>query len=99
MSNYGLLLNELDRQDEARALHERALAIRKTALGERHADVGRSLSFLGITYLKMGDFVRALSHCEQARDIFRETLGGSHPKTAELEQSVVLLRMMAGAGG
>jgi hypothetical protein len=91
-----LLLNELDRQTSARAPRA-ALAIRKTAPGERHADVGRSLSFPGITYLKMGDFC-GRSHCEQARTSSGR-LGRVHPKTAELEQSIVLLRMMAGAGG
>jgi tetratricopeptide (TPR) repeat protein len=68
--------------DEAKALHERALAINDRALGSEHPDVAGSLDDLAHVYRMMGDHDRAKSLHERALVIWEQTVGVEHRSVA-----------------
>ncbi|MCB9754042.1 MAG: tetratricopeptide repeat protein [Myxococcales bacterium] len=70
------------RFDEALALHQEALRIRRAQLGEQHPDTATSYNNIGAVYRAMGDNERALEQFERALEIRRATVGEQHPYTA-----------------
>ncbi|CAM9468013.1 unnamed protein product, partial [Sphacelaria rigidula] len=68
--------------DKARAMFERALNIRESALGPVHPDVAASLNDLGWLLRLQGRYEDALPLCEQALAMRKKTLGTNHPDTA-----------------
>jgi len=71
--------------DHKRALEyaEKALAIQRELLGEKHPDTAISLNNIGGEYGALGDHKRALEYVEKALGIQRELFGDKHPNTAE----------------
>ncbi len=70
--------------DHKRALEyaEKALAIQRELLGEKHPDTAISLNNIGGEYGALGDHKRALEYVEKALGIQRELFGDKHPNTA-----------------
>jgi tetratricopeptide (TPR) repeat protein len=64
---------------EARALHERALAIREARLGPDHPDTAQSHVGLGIVLAEQGKLDSSRAHLERALGIFETRLGVEHP--------------------
>jgi hypothetical protein len=62
------------RVDEARVLHERALAIRTRHLGTEHADLGPNLHGLGKIYLEWGRYQEAEQFLLDAVKVFEKGL-------------------------
>src|SRR5262249_60652532 len=61
---------------------EKALAIRRAALGERHPDVATSYHNLAIAYGDLGEPAKAVEYHEKALAILRTALGERHPDVA-----------------
>ncbi len=66
----------------ARPVFERALALYKQTLGEKHPSTITCLGNLGTLASQMGDLPRARQLLQQALDLRREVLGEQHPETA-----------------
>jgi eukaryotic-like serine/threonine-protein kinase len=71
----------------ARPLLARALALRREALGDRHADVAQSRRHLGVVLRYLGEYEAAAQELEQAVDIDRAlTPDGSPALAASLHE-------------
>ena len=68
---------------EAAEKLERALSIRRQALGESHPDVAQSLSRLGIVAYYLGDYARAEQLAQNALKIREATLGAGDVAVAD----------------
>jgi tetratricopeptide (TPR) repeat protein len=67
--------------DAAAETLERALAMKRHALGARHPDVAVTLNNLAMTYRRGGNLERADKLYAQATRIFERKLGPTHPST------------------
>ncbi|MCA9690977.1 MAG: serine/threonine protein kinase, partial [Myxococcales bacterium] len=67
---------------EAKALNERALAIRTAALGPLHPEVAAAYSNLGLNLRDLADFDQAEVMYERSLAIRTEALGDAHPDIA-----------------
>ena len=77
--------------DRAQPMLERALTLRRTALGTEHGDVAESMFQLGLLARSRGDYPEARRLLQDALGIQRRVLGEEHPAT--LETSVRLSRI------
>ncbi|MEO1366435.1 MAG: serine/threonine-protein kinase, partial [Acidobacteriota bacterium] len=68
IDNYAGALAHTRRLDEAREHFREALEIRRTELGEDHADTAHSFSNLGVVHYELGDFSRASALFARAAD-------------------------------
>jgi tetratricopeptide (TPR) repeat protein len=75
----------------ARALHERALAMREARLGPKHPDTALSLHYLANVLRDQGDLDAARRSFERALAIFEARLGADHPDTVRSRQSLAAL--------
>jgi tetratricopeptide (TPR) repeat protein len=66
----------------AKVYFERALAIRKAALGADHPEVATSLDGLGFTLRELWQLNQAVAHFERALAIRKAALGADHPEVA-----------------
>lgn len=78
----GLVFDALGDFVEARAHHERALAIRERTLGRDHLEVAQVLDNLGAIPLQQHRYDEAEPHYARALDIRRRALGEDHPDVA-----------------
>jgi tetratricopeptide (TPR) repeat protein len=67
---------------QARALHQRALAIREASIGPDHPDTASSLVSLGAVLRDQGVLDQARNLLERALSIYEARLGPDHPDTA-----------------
>ena len=79
-----LALVDLDRGDypTARAGLDRALALRRDALGEEHPRTATTLNRLGAIHLNTGDYPAARALFARSRAIRERVLGPDHPQLA-----------------
>ncbi len=68
---------------QALAHFERAVELRRAALGPDHPDVASSLSNAGAALRSLGDLDRARDHQERALAVRERTLGENHPLVAQ----------------
>ena len=73
----GEVYANLGEYDESRRLFERALHLRRAALGDLHPDVAQSLDRLGTTARRLADYAAAESLHQAALAIERRALGDS----------------------
>jgi tetratricopeptide (TPR) repeat protein len=78
----GVYLWQRAEHQQARALHERALAIDEARLGKDHPDTVQSLNNLALVLADQGDLDGARTLLERALTIFEGRLGPDHPDTA-----------------
>ncbi len=81
VSNMGLLLEELDRIDEAAPYFQEALDGRRRVLGPDHAETAAALSNLGSLLQHAGRYEEALACCREAVEANRRALGDEHSQT------------------
>ncbi len=81
---------------EARAVFERALAIREKALGPDHPDVADSLHNLGDVHRLIGDYAAATTVFEQVLAIREKALGPDHPSVADSLSVLGTVRRLLG---
>ncbi|MFP4474188.1 MAG: tetratricopeptide repeat protein [Desulfatibacillaceae bacterium] len=86
----------LSNYEQARALHETALARREEAFGPRHPDVAASLDRLAMANYRLGNPGRAVDLLERAVRIRERALGPDHP---DLASSLSNLALVLGARG
>ena len=80
---------------QALPLAQRALDIRRKALGEAHPDYAVSLHNLAALYSSMGEYAKAEALSVQARDVFQKVLGEGDPHYAtSLNNLAVLYQSM-----
>jgi tetratricopeptide (TPR) repeat protein/predicted Ser/Thr protein kinase len=79
LNNLAVVLNAMGEADQARSVHERALAIREKALGPTHPDVAKCLNNLATVRLEAGQWDAAKELHRRALTIRRESLGSGHP--------------------
>jgi serine/threonine protein kinase len=77
----GSTYESLGREDLALPHHERALALRRSALGDEHADTVQSINNLGNTLLGLGRHEAAGPLLEEAVERGRRVYGEAHPRT------------------
>lgn len=93
---YANALIRVDRPEEAAALHEENLALRKATLGERHSETLESLDSLARAYGKLG---RTEESENLVRRVIRdrtEILGAIHPMTLASRNNLAYLLYDAG---
>jgi tetratricopeptide (TPR) repeat protein len=78
----GRYLRERGEHEQARLLHERALAIRQAHLGPDHPATSSSLDALALVLRAQGDLTSARGLIERAVAIRETRLGLDHPATA-----------------
>ena len=75
MSQIGNVYHSLGVYDSARAMQEKALAIRRRVLGDHSNDVAASLLDLSIVLRDLGEYDTALKDAQQSLAIRRDVLG------------------------
>lgn len=93
LNTLGLIEHELARLPDAQQTHERALEIRKTAMGSQHNAVAESLTNLARVTSSLGDYYHARHLLEEARDIRTALLAPDHP---DLGVTLMHLAMVRG---
>jgi eukaryotic-like serine/threonine-protein kinase len=88
---------ELGAYDEARTLHERALAIREEALGPDHPSVAGSLNSLAIVHTDLGAFDDSKALHRRALAIRENVLGPKHPEVATSLSNLAAVHDATGA--
>ncbi len=78
LSDLGVAASALGRNETARDYHERALTLRRAALGDAHPDVASSLHNLAVVCRDLGDLDTAAACHEAGVQIWRATLGPDH---------------------
>jgi hypothetical protein len=73
---------------QARRLHERALAIYEARLGAEHPDTATSLNNLALVLRDQGDLDGARPLHERALAIREARLGPDHPETAKSRRNL-----------
>lgn len=71
LSEYGIVLTYLDRDEEAMEMHERALGLIERYRQRNHLQAARHYGLAGITFLEAGELGRAQELDERALDIIR----------------------------
>ena len=82
-NNQGVIAYFRGNYQAAIEAHQRALALRRELLGEKHPLVARSHSNLGIAFKQLGRLDDARAQYEQALSIEEQVLDPSHPQVAE----------------
>ena len=82
LDNLAALLYSQGDYAGARPLFERALAIRKDVLGERHPEYATSLDNLAALLYSQGDYPAARALYERVLAIYKEAFGERHPDCA-----------------
>ncbi len=80
-NNVGVLLKEAREVEAAREALRRSIEIKRSLYGERHLEVGYSLSNLGSLDIEEGYYQRSIENFIVAVAIFQETLGPVHFQT------------------
>ena len=78
--------------DDAKPLHEEALAIRKKVHGEEHPDVAQSLNNLAVLLYHQQKYNEAKTYMEQALNIRAKVLGPDHPDTKAAEGTLEVIK-------
>ncbi|MEO1366495.1 MAG: tetratricopeptide repeat protein, partial [Acidobacteriota bacterium] len=95
-SNLGVLLREQGRREEARALLTQATATLADTLGAAHPWLAAPLSELGSLQIYDGQWRRAESSFQRAREIYRAAYGDEHPKTVRAMAKTAQLLSLRG---
>ena len=83
LNNLGVALFESGQLDDAEAIHQENLTLRRELHGPVHNGVGQSLYNLGEVLLSRGDSSAALDSFQQAVETYEQVYSESHNATAE----------------
>ncbi len=81
---------------EAKALHERALAVREALLGPEHPAVAETLVVLAHDHAQLGENAEASALLERALAIQEEVFGAEHPQAGTTHTGMGYVHMNAG---
>lgn len=76
LSAIGVSYNDVGMQEEAQSALQRALAVRKETVGNKHASVAECLNNLGALYYARNAMQKAVEHYEQALELMTEASEG-----------------------
>lgn len=76
---------------QAKPFYERALAIRESALGRDHPDVGVAVNNLATLYHDVGDYKKTLELSQRTLDIIEKSQGKDHPHYATALNNIAAL--------
>jgi serine/threonine-protein kinase len=79
LNSQGSMATTSSKHAEARALYERALALREKVLGPEHPDFATSLNNLGNLFNDAGDYPEALAMQQRVLALRERVLGPEHP--------------------
>ncbi|HYH98712.1 tetratricopeptide repeat protein, partial [Hyalangium sp.] len=82
LNNYGAVLSELGRHEEALQAWQHVLALREKAVGPEHLDVASVVNNLGLMFWKMGRFEPAREQLSRSLALREKILGPEHPQVA-----------------
>ena len=97
LSNLGLVHESKGEYTEAKAIHERALAIKEKALGPDHPLVANSLNNLANAHERLGTHEAAKVLHERALAIREKALGPNHPLVAYTLNNLASIHASTGA--
>ncbi|MEM8930296.1 MAG: serine/threonine-protein kinase [Acidobacteriota bacterium] len=97
LGSLGNLRWSQNRLDDALALHQRALELRRRHLGSDDEAVAVSHNNLGTLFYSASDFKAAEPHVRRAHAIFAARLGPRHPRVATALGNLVLVLQHLGA--
>ncbi len=97
LNNLGVVHEAMGAYAEARALYERALAIRAQTLGPNHPDVAQTLNNLANAHAAAGADAEAQALYERALAIREPALGHHHPDVAQTLNNLALVHGHTGA--
>ncbi|CAB9523312.1 Hydra magnipapillata [Seminavis robusta] len=81
-NHIGVIFNKNGEHDAAMKLHQTALTICESVLGENHSAKAETYSFIGLVMGSMGDYEGALAKYEESLAINLSALGKNHPSVA-----------------
>ncbi|MBN8730776.1 MAG: serine/threonine protein kinase [Acidobacteria bacterium] len=91
LNEIGIVHRSLGLYTEARAHIEKALQLRRRALGPRHAEVAASLQSLSQVLRDLNEYDAALAAARESLAIRRERLGNQHPDLAPSLNALAVL--------
>jgi tetratricopeptide (TPR) repeat protein/predicted Ser/Thr protein kinase len=97
LSHFALVHDAMGAYEQAKALHERALAIREQTLGRDHPAVADSLHNLGSVFNTIGAFEQAQQCQERALAIRERAFGPDHPVIAGSYNNLAAVQFSLGA--
>ena len=86
------MYHSLGEYNQAQELHEKALLIRKTILGEDHASIATSFNNVALVYDSMGEYSQANEYCKKALVIREKISGEDHADEAISSNNAVSQR-------
>ena len=86
--NIGIVLLRAQDYDQALLSFQKAVRVRRGAIGRDHADVAVSLVKVGIAQLLLRQFDGALLSFREALSVRRHALGHLHPSTAKIYNNI-----------
>ena len=84
----GRELYDKELYEEAVLPLEKAVSIRRDQLGEISAGLGDCLSYIGLSYIRLGDYLKALGYHQQALSIWERVYGREHPNYAAVLNNI-----------
>ncbi|KAK3284809.1 hypothetical protein CYMTET_7553 [Cymbomonas tetramitiformis] len=99
LNNLGVALERQGNLEEAKPLHEKALALRTAVLGKQHPCVAQSLNNLAVLLYRMGCHMDAIRYFKKSLAVREKLLGPDDPQVAwTLNNLAAVLRGGAGVG-
>ena len=91
MSNLATTYSELGQHEDALEMQERELHILRNVLPENHVDTAILLSHMSVSYMKLGDVLRALDTARQALQTYQRALPPSHDYVQKAVRALQLI--------
>jgi eukaryotic-like serine/threonine-protein kinase len=91
MHNLGVVLDDLNRYDEADPIYQKALVIYRKVFGDVHTNVAALLSDYGLMLHDKGDLAPAERLEREALAMHRKIEGDEHPQTLETESNLATI--------
>lgn len=82
--------------EEAEALYDRALEIRRDLLGPEHRAVGVTASNLSVIRYRRADYAGAVEAAQEALAVMRRTLGPDHQRTTIVQSNLAAMQVALG---
>ena len=95
-SNIASVLRKQGQLDEALEMHEKALKIKRRALGEDHVHVAKSLEGLGCVYDDQGKFAEAMEMYGKALATYDRALGVDNMDSADVYHNIAITKKRSG---
>ncbi|MEM9454531.1 MAG: serine/threonine-protein kinase [Myxococcota bacterium] len=96
LNNLGSVVRGHGELQEARELHQQALALRERTLGSRHPSVAASLSELGLVAHEYEELEEARELYQRALELRERALGPQHPEVASSLTNLGMVAQLQG---